>query len=377
MKDQGRKSGSIRKILHLSETSESGGSETVLAYIAKNLDNDRYGSLVCLLGEGWLTEYLRRLAVKYTIIENKFSYDPVFLFKLARLIKSEKIDLVHSHEFMMNVYGSVASRLAGVPMIGTIHGKVYFTEKRSRIFAYKIAVAASSRIITVSEDLKKYFMENVGLRSDRKITTIYNGIDLEKYVMKGTMDDLRCRLGIPPDAIIVGTVGSLFKVKGLPYLLKAVDIIKNSFPGIRLLVAGEGHETSYLRRLIEKMNLHDTVTLLGFRDDIPDLLNLFDIYVCSSLSEGLSLSILEAMASGRPVVATRVGGNPELIVDGDNGYLVAPQNPEELAAKILFLISDRDSRERMGNRGRQIAEQKFSLRTMIEKYQNLYEELLA
>jgi len=364
-------------ILHLSETSEPGGSETVLAYIAKNLDSGRYDSLVCLLSEGWLTGYLRQLGVRYEIIENRLSYDPLFLIKLVRLIKREKVALVHAHEFMMNVYGSVAARLAGTPMIGTIHGKVYFTEKRSRIAAYKLAVAASSRIIAVSEDLKKYFMENIGLKTDRKILTLYNGIDVDRYKPSAKSDALRSQLGIPADAILAGTVGSLFKVKAFDQLVRAAEINHESNPRFRLLIAGEGTEESNLGKLIDDLGLRDIVILTGFRKDVPDLLNLFDLYVCSSLSEGLSLSILEAMAAGRPIVATKVGGNPELIADGDNGYLVPSGNPGALAEKMRILIDSEPKRIAMGQRNRRIAEEKFSLKKMINNYQNLYEELFG
>lgn len=362
-------------ILHLSETSEPGGSETVLAYIANNLDRDRYDSLVCLLSEGWLTDHLKRLGVRYEIIENRRSYDPAFLVRLIKLIRREHVALIHSHEFMMNVYGSVAARLTGIPMIGTIHGKVYFTEKKSRIAAYKLAVALSSRIIAVSEDLKKYFIENIGIRNDRKILTLYNGIDIDKYKPIAKSDDLRRKLEIPPGAVVAGTVGSLFKVKAFDQLIRAAGIVHATNPDFRLLIAGEGNEESDLRRLIDELRLNDAVKLLGFRDDIPDLLNLFDIYVCSSLSEGLSLSILEAMASARPIVATRVGGNAELIADGENGFLVPSGNPEALAEKIKTLIDSEPLRIQMGQKSRVIVEQKFSLRKMIDDYQNLYEEL--
>jgi glycosyltransferase involved in cell wall biosynthesis len=364
-------------ILHLSETSEPGGSETVLANIASNLDPDRYQSLVCLLREGWLTGHLKKLGVRYEIIENKYSYDPIFLAKLIRLIRRERVALIHAHEYMMNVYGSVAARLAGVPMIGTVHGKVYFTEKRSRTAAYRLAVALSSRIIAVSEDLKKYFLENTGIRNNKKILVLHNGIDVEKFAPRGTSSALRQQLGIPPDKVIVGTVGSLFKVKAFDHLILTAEAVYRSNRNFMLLIAGEGDEERYLRQLIGELNLQDTVKLLGFRDDIRELLNLFDIYVCSSISEGLSLSILEAMASGKPIVATHVGGNSELIADGSNGYLVPSGDQQALADKIQVLIKSKSDREVMGQRSRQIAKEKFSLGKMICDYQNLYEELTA
>ncbi len=363
-------------ILHLSETSEPGGSETVLANIASNLDRARFESIACLLNEGWLTEHLKKLGVRYKTIENRYSYDPIFLGRLTRLIRTEEVALVHAHEYMMNVYGAVASRFAGVPMIGTVHGKLYFTQKKSRIAAYKLAVAMSSKFIAVSEDLRNFFIDNTGIRNDRKILVVHNGIDLDIFAPKPNSSALRKQLDIPDDVVVGGTVGSLFKVKALDNLIKAVEIIRRANSMFQLLIVGEGNEEQNLRQLINALGLQDTVKLLGFRDDIPDILTLIDVYVCSSISEGLSLSILEAMASARPIVATQVGGNSELIIDNENGFLVPSGDSEALAAKMQILIESRSLRTAMGMRSRQLAESTFSLRKMIDVYQKLYEELL-
>jgi glycosyltransferase involved in cell wall biosynthesis len=367
----------MRTILHLTETSEPGGSETVLAYIAANLDPDRYRSRICLLHEGWLTNHLRELELEYQIIENRHSYDPGFLMRLLRLIRREKIDLVHSHEFMMNVYGAIAAKLRGIPMIGTVHGKVYFTEKKPRLLAYKLAFRICSRMIAVSEDLKEYLIESINLEKPGKVLTIYNGIDLTRFAVGGYPDDVARELSIEPGTVVAGSVGSLFEVKGFEYLLRAAKKVKTAIPKFRLLIVGEGRQEEPLKQLAETLGLRDAVDFMGFRKDVPRLLNLLDIYVCSSISEGLSLSILEAMASGKPIVATSVGGNPELVVDGQNGFLVPPEDPGALSERVIDLARDEKLRLSMGKRSRQIAEEKFSLKTMIENYQRLYERLIG
>ena len=367
----------MKNILHLTETSEPGGSETVLAYIASHLDPSRFRSHVCLIQEGWLTDHLRELGVDYRIIENKWSYDPAFLFNLIRLIRRERIDLLHSHEFMMNVYGSVAAKLTGIPMIGTLHGKVYFTEKRSRIKAYKLAISLSSYFIAVSRDLKKYLIESLDLKRDDKILTIYNGIDIDKYRIETYPNDLAEDLDIRPGMPVIGTVGSLFEVKGLEYLLEATQIVKETVPELRLLITGTGRLENELKALAGELGIAETVKFLGFRGDIPKLLNLMDVYICSSVSEGLSLSILEAMACGRSIVATDVGGNPELITEGISGFLVPSRDPLALAQKVIQLLHDRELRSRLGGAGRQIVEEKFSLETMMQNYYKLYGKLLG
>lgn len=363
-------------VLHLTETSEPGGSETVLANIASGLDSVRYSSLVCLLEEGWLTERLSELAVEFVIIKNKRPYDPVFLMKLIKLIKKRNINIIHAHEFMMNVYGAVAGKFAGVPMMGTVHCKLYFPDKKMRILSYRLAVSLCSRMILVSEDLRRFFIKTLKLRNERKLLTLYNGVDIDKYSSGSRNDDKRSELNIPRDSVIACTVGSLFKVKGLDILLESIKLVLLRFPNFRLLIAGDGDQMAFLKTKAIELNLGNSVRFLGFRDDIPDILKLSDFYVCSSLSEGLSLSILEAMTAGKPVIATAVGGNPELVSDQNNGLLAPPADPKALAEKIMMLIEDTTLRHSMSRRSFEIARDKFSLKQMIDNYQKLYEELL-
>jgi glycosyltransferase involved in cell wall biosynthesis len=278
---------------------------------------------------------------------------------------------------MMNVYGSVAAKLTGIPMIGTLHGKLYFTEKRSRIMAYKLAISLCSCLIAVSKDLRNYMIENLKLKRDDKILTIYNGIDIDKYRIEAYPNDLAEEFNIRPGTAVVGTVGSLFEVKGFEYLLKALQIMKESGSDILLLIAGTGRLERELKAVADELGIAESVRFLGFRGDIPRLLNLVDVYICSSVSEGLSLSILEAMACGRPIIATDVGGNPELITEGVNGFLVPSRDPSALAERTIELLNDKELRSRLGTAGRQAAEEKFSLETMMQNYYELYGKLLG
>jgi glycosyltransferase involved in cell wall biosynthesis len=364
-----------KRVLHLIETSEPGGAETVLAYIAKNLDAERFDSTVCVLEEGWLTQHLRELKVPFTVLANRRPYDPAFLLSLMRLAHKERIDILHSHEFMMSVYGSVAARLLRKPIVCTIHGKVYYPESRRRIRLLKLALALCSRMVAVSEDLKLFMRELMRTRSS-KLVTLYNGIDERKFAPPVEKSESRDMLSIPRAALVAGTVGSLFEVKGLPYMFQAARILRDRFPGFILIIAGTGNQEESLRQLSTSLGLNDTVRFLGFRDDIPHVLNALDVYLCSSLSEGLSLSILEAMAMSKAVVATSVGGNPELVCDGHNGFLVSPRNPEALADRVGSLLSDSKLQSAMGSAGRRLVEDKFSLDTMIHGYQSMYLELL-
>ena len=363
-------------ILHLIETSEPGGAETVLAYIASNLDPDRYRSIACVLEKGWLTDHLDSLGIPYVMIENRWSYDPVFFFKLLRLIRREKIDLIHSHEFMMTVYGSISAKLARIPHVGTIHGKVYYPDKQCRVRLLRMAAKLCSRLIAVSDDLNRFLTTLLGVRYG-KIETLYNGIDLEKYRSVDSREGSRERLGLQDASIVLGTVGSLFEVKGLPYLLEAIVLLRDKYPRLSLLIAGEGNREDSLRTIAGQLKLGDTVKFLGFRDNIPDILQVVDIYVCSSVSEGLSLSILEAMAMSKPVVATDVGGNPELITDCENGFLVPAKDPVRLADAITELIDSPERRLEFGTRSREIVESRFSPERMVRDYEALYRQVMS
>lgn len=366
----------MRKVLHLIETSEPGGAETVLAYIASNLDPASYRSLVCVLEEGWLTDHLQTLGLPYVVIENRWSYDPVFLYELVKLIRREKISLMHSHEFMMTVYGSVASKLTGVPLIGTVHGKVYYPEKRRRILAFRFAVSLCAKMIAVSDDLRQYLVDTLNF-NPRKVMTLRNGIDLTRYTASSSRDESRRQFSIPPDALVAGTAGSLFKVKGLEYLLEAARELSNLYPNFQLIIAGEGDQKEALEERAKELDLGNIVRFLGFCKDIPNLLDAIDVYVCSSLSEGLSLSILEAMAVSRPVVATDVGGNREIVVPDDSGFLVPPCDTSSLVGRIAELFDSSELRERFGRRGREIVEERFSLEKMVRNYEGLYEGLIS
>lgn len=363
------------RVLHLIETSEPGGAETVLAYIAKHLPADRFSSEVYVLEEGWLTDHLRKLDVSFEVLKNRRSYDPAFLFKLMRLIRSNGINLIHAHEFMMTVYGSVAAKLTGRRMISTIHGKVYFPDNSRRIRLLRLGCSLSSCMVAVSKDLESY-LRSILKPANNKLTVLYNGIDIDKYSPSCTKTESRQRLGIENQARIAITVGSLFEIKGLPHLLEAASILKKTMDNFLLLIVGEGDQEQQLQKKADSLGLGNTVRFLGFRTDIPEILRSADVYVCSSLSEGHSLSILEAMSMSIPVVATDVGGNPELIKHGHNGLLVPSEDPMSLAKSITKVLEDPTEAENMGKRSRLIVEDQFSLNAMVNRYVSLYDRIL-
>jgi glycosyltransferase involved in cell wall biosynthesis len=281
---------------------------------------------------------------------------------------------MHAHEFAMNTYGSIASAITRIPIITTVHGKNYYHDKWRRRLAYRF-VSKQSRMVAVSEDIKKFLIKEIGIKNGR-ITTIYNGINLNLYRPDNNQRyKVRKELGINNNQPLIGTIGNLYPVKGHTYLLKAMAIVKKMCPVIKLLITGRGRLLDELKREAIKLDIEKNVNFLGFREDIPSLLQAIDIFVLPSISEGLPLSALEAMACEKPVVATNVGGVPEVIINGKTGFLVSPWNSEALAEKILLLLRNKNMANHFGRAGRARVEKEFNLEIMIQRYQELYESI--
>jgi len=362
---------SMKNVLHLSESSETGGAESVLIRLVEGLDKTRYTSTVCLLSDGWLKTELDKRRVETVVIPQPHSLDVRWLLQVLRLLKERHIDVMHSHEFATNVYATLLSKITGVPSVATAHGKNYYGDKWRRRAAYRFT-ARHSTMVAVSHDLKRFLTEQIGI-PPRNIRVVHNGIDLRQYSINAASSASRADLGIGASQRVIGTVGNLFAVKGQTYLLKACKALADAYPNIALLIAGEGEELSSLRKEASDLGIADNVKFLGFRSDVPSLLQAMEVFVLPSLSEGLPLSLLEALALQKPVVATNVGGIPEIVQDGLAGFLVPPGSPEALAERILLLLRSPATADRFGKAGRRRVEEAFDVAKMIEEYQSLYE----
>jgi glycosyltransferase involved in cell wall biosynthesis len=231
-------------------------------------------------------------------------------------------------------------------------------------------------MVTVSEDLKGFVTRRTGIPS-RLLRVIYNGIDAFPDVEANEQARLRNEIGLDSQDQIVGAVGSLYPVKGHRFLIEAVPTIIEACPRARFLLVGRGNQEVHLKEQVRKLGIERYVHFLGLRQDISRLLSIMDVFVLPSLSEGLSVATLEAMASARPVVATRVGGNPELIVDGETGILVPSEDSRALAVSIAGLLLDRDCSKNLGQEGRARVKMRFHLSLMLNEYRKLYEEALG
>jgi glycosyltransferase involved in cell wall biosynthesis len=359
-------------ILHLIETGGPGGAERVLTSLALALNaTGEVNSQVGLLKDGWVAAELRRHGAAPILFRLRRPLDPALLWALGRHVKRARVDLVHAHEFTMNVYGGVAAALAGVPAVGTVHGRGYYAEAGRRIAALKLAVGLGLVPVAVSSDIQRFLSATLGLPGVRLIP---NGIDVDRPA-SGDRARARAALGLPPGAPVIGAVGNLYAVKGHAVLLRAAAALP---PSVHVVIAGRGEEEAALRREAAALGLGDRLHLLGFRDDVPDLLAAFDIYALPSFSEGQSLALLEAMAAGRPIVATAVGGNPELLgAPSPAGLLVPPGDPAALGAALGRLLADPGAAATLAAAARARARAEFSLAVMVGRYRALYAERLA
>ena len=360
-------------ILQLIESHSVGGAERVIVNLCEMILNDGYHPVVVTQKKGWLTEKSSEIGVKWIILKNTKFFDIRFFLELVRIIREEKIDLIHSHEFLMNTYCTAASIVTGCPIVATVHGKGYYTEKWRRRAAYRFVGRCANRVVAVSENLKEFLVEKIRINPS-DISVIWNGVDVKNYFPSDEEKTRRLKHELGLHGIIIGAIGNLYPVKGHIHLIRAARFIADQFDEASFVVIGKS--TDYQNTLLEEVErlcLTDRFRFLGFRDDIPQLMQMFDIFVLPSMEETLSIATLEALASSKPVVATRCGGPEEIITNGNNGFLVPPGNPEELADKILVLIKNPRLRREFGEEGLRSVREKFTSEAMFDNYKRLYE----
>jgi len=351
----------------------------VLLNIVNHLDKNKYHSIVALLKTGWLYQELKKSSISTVLLSSLRSYDLSFLFGLWLKMKERRIDLIHSHLPDVNLYSCLAGFAAGVPRVTTYHGSL--TEPRKRIsphnLKYFLIGRLSTKIVAVSDCLKNDLVQTAQF-PPRKLKTIYNGVDWKRFDLSSDSLAKRKELNINPDEKVVGMVANLRPAKGYHYFIRAAAIIAKSIPKVRFLVIGE--EEDKLRERITKeinaLGLTDKVILLGFREDVPELLRILNVFVLSSISEGLSIATIEAMAAGVPVVVTESGGPQEIVVEGKTGFLVPPKDEKSLAEKALLLLKNGKLATSMGKDAQAQVRAKFSIDTMIRNYQTVYQECL-
>jgi len=304
-------------------------------------------------------------------------WNPAPLVRLWSGIRKEGFDLIHSHLYWANLAARLTGRCAGRAVIVNSHHGTDAWISPSRRWLERVTLSLADRVVVCSEAVRRCAIEEVGMPED-KVVTVANGIRVGRFSDASRRGALRAALGLAPDQPVVGTVGRLDEpVKGLSVLVAAMEKVAERIPGAVCLVIGEGPARASLEAIVRRRNLPERFRFLGERRDVPDLLHAVDLYVQPSLFEGFGLSALEAMAAGKAVVASRVGGLMEVVADSVTGDLVPPGNPEDLACSIVRLLEDPDRRGRYGREGQARALERFPLEKMVRGWTRIYWDLLA
>jgi glycosyltransferase involved in cell wall biosynthesis len=360
------------RLMQITHDLAIGGLQRVVANICRTIDRDQFDvQVLCLRELGPFTADIERLGIKVSLIPQTGRTDYFSFLKVARILRAERIDVIHTHNTQPFVDGTLAALLSGVrTIVHTDHAR-QFPDKRRYMLAERAMSLFAYRVVGVSDhtsaNLEKY--EKI---PRAKIETIPNGIDGSAFDIPVDRVARRRELGIPADAMVLGIAARLSPPKGVTYLLKALPEVVRRLPNVVLVVAGDGPLEQGLKAESESLTLGSHVKFVGPRADMPELLKLFDLYVLPSISEGLPMVLLEAMAAGCPIVSTRVGGVPSAIESGVNGLLVPPQDPASLARAIVLALGDEALRRRFALAGKQAFAARFSAQTMTRRYERLY-----
>lgn len=366
------------KICYLITGLNTGGAEMMLYRLLKQLDKTRYSIIVVsIIPLGKIADKIKKLGIDVISMDMTSKLDVSAIFRLVRFLKDYKPTILHSYLFHANLLGRIAGKIAGVPIIiSSIRNTIFGGQIRELALRYTDFLSDATTIIC--ETAAKRMISRKVVPKE-KLHVIYNGIDPKMYenFSEDDRQKMRMEFNIPDTATLLISVGRLQKQKGYPYLIQSAVELKNRGYNFVWLIAGEGELRFQLEQMVKNYGLEDTIRFLGLREDVPKLMFASDIFVLTSLWEGLPGVVLEAMAVGLPVVATDVGGTPELVEDGTNGFLIPPGNPMKMADAIEKLINmSGEARRKIGSMGKEIVKEKFTVETMARKHEGLYVKLL-
>jgi L-malate glycosyltransferase len=359
------------RVLQVVLSLSPGGTERLVIELSRRL-RGQHGMSVCCLDEpgAWAGE-LTSESISVTALRRRPGFAPEIGRRIADVARQEGATILHCHHYSPFIYGMIARWWHPAHVIFTEHGRLHDgPPSPKRKLANRLFARMPAEVYAVSEDLRRHMIAE-GFPGNR-IRVVYNGIEIRRSPTEDDRRRARLALGLVPSDLVVGAVGRLDPVKDLPTLLSAFLRTVSELPNARLLLIGDGPERDHLQQLIDRDSLRDCVRLTGYRSDVRDLLPALDVYVNTSVFEGVSLTVLEAMASALPVVATRVGGTPEVVVDGMSGVLVEPRDPESVHAAVAALLRNGSRRRALGMAARVRVQSAFSIERMVEEYAAAY-----
>lgn len=369
------------RVLHIA-ASTAGGVGLLILYLMKFLDRRVFEQkFVCGTGypldETFLKEGMDIRFIRLSRRPMSFS-NLIGFFQIYRLLRKEQFDIVHTHTSVGGFYGRIAAKLNRIPsVIWSIHGygsHVGHKPWKRKIFQVieKIMDHLTDHYIAISRSIKEEGVSR-GITTPDKVKIIYNTIDLNRFSVITISEEFLRACGSFP---IIGTIARLEPQKGIEYLIKSVPLIKRSVPSIKVLVVGDGPLREKLEKMADDLNVSNSIFFLGWRTDIAEILSVMDVFCAPSLWEGFGMVLLEAMAMKKPVVASEIGGIPEVVKNNETGILVPPANFRSFATAVTRLLKDRELAVRMGEAGRKRVEKEFIIEKMINDYYKIYLQFL-
>lgn len=360
-----------------------GGAERMMIPILKHLRGEEFEPRVAVfqVREGNpIAKDLQELGIKVDFFPIPYLRDIGAVTRLVKYFKQTGTDLVHTQLELADSLGNVASKLAHLPSVSTLHtmpsqdmGLKSWAHQTVEFWSLRLFC---DRVISVAEEARKFHLTISGAPEKQNVT-IYNGIDLTRFAhLDGARDALRRELGIPSDAEVLTTLAVLREPKGIQFMIQAMPAVLADCPKAVYLIAGDGSHRAALEEEARRAGVEHRVIFSGMRSDVPRVLAASDVFVLPTLTEALPTVLAEAMACRLPIVASAVGGVPEMVIDGENGRLVQPARPDELSNACIELLSNSGLREKMTQRGWEIVNDKFNVEGQVERLKDLYRGLI-
>jgi glycosyltransferase involved in cell wall biosynthesis len=358
------------------------GAERVILGLLENTDRNRFDLSLAAFDDARephreLLDRAEGIRVGTYPIHCSKRIDFSALKQLMSVLRTQAIDILHCHEQKSDLYGFLAARLCGIPVVATGHS---WNRANLTLTFYEsidaLLLRFFNRVVPVSRKLKG-MMRRFGIPAD-KLQVVPNGVDLTKFGKRSAdAERLRKELGILPAERVVGNVGRLVEVKGQKYLMEAAKGIIRRYPEVKFLIVGDGPLKSRLLRQVATLGIENHIIFAGFRDDMPDLYSVMDVFALSSNDEASPMTIFEAAAAGLPIVATKVGGIVDVITDRQNGLLVEPHDSKTLSQAILYLLENEAESDRLGKTAALTVLRQHSIEVMVRSYETIYEDVLG
>jgi glycosyltransferase involved in cell wall biosynthesis len=349
-----------------------GGTEQQILELVRSLPQPRYVPLVCCFRHGRKAEQIERLGVPVFHLPKRRRFDVDLIRRMVKLMRTERVDIVHTFLIGANLWGRMAALMARVPVIIASERNVDVWEEPAKRYIGRILAGCTDRLVANAEAVRTYLISRGA--DSKRVVTIRNGVDLGRFETPLDVRAIRRSLGVEPDDVLAAVVARLEPQKGHDTVVEAAARLREDCPRLRFLFVGGGSREASLPKLVANRGLSDRIVFTGFRTDSAELIRAANLSILVSTREGLSNTLLESLAAGRPVIASKVGGNAE-VVSPDVGVLVPPNDPGALTRALANLVADSASAARMGSRGQERVRREFPVSRMVAETTALYETL--